>query len=237
MKWITGSIALAVIGGCVALALLAVAGREHLSSWLASAQAAGRPKTTAAEPADPAAAVATMHAENRAELEQAVTAIRDEFGVEVPPDRFTSHHAARDYLDRLRLARTAQKLGLDLDPDDFGDDEFMRRHIETVTGVSLASPSAGPAGQPPMAASPPAAGANSDDRPYVFINGKRYYHDGRGAYVRDDGAVLQITRAAGARAEPRQTAPAASPLGQDPAELMPGLDELLDMIAPQPEQR
>ena len=84
-------------------------------------------------------------------------------------DRFSSHHVARDYLERLRLAKQAQAVGLTVDPHAFGDDSYMRRHIEALLG-GRELPEL-PAGDIATASAPP-PGARRDS---IFIYGHKYY--------------------------------------------------------------
>jgi len=234
MKWAVRSMFGLVIGGCVVLAILVGPLSEFVTENLAYWPGADRCRDSASV-SDPAGTtdslVAAMHVHNRTERDNIVARIRDEFGIQVAPDRFSSHHTAGDYLERLRLARQAEAVGLDLDPDAFGDDEFMRRHIEALRPGAAAGllNTALPASEGGALAL--GRSAAPDGRDYIFVYGRRYYPNGYGAYVRDDGTVLDLV---GAK-RPRQRAAEAKTddAGQIPAlsaDALSDLDTLLDVL-------
>ena len=237
MKWALGSFCVLVIGSCVALALLAGFALEIFGQGFVSSRVqAGQPGAAApaGDPDAAANAVVAMHARNRNERDQILGRIRQEFGVQVTPGRFSSHHTAGDYLERLRLARQAEALGLDVDPDAFGDDEFMRRHIAALR-PGAAPEFRGAAGLASDRARPRSARPVELRRgDYIFVYGHRYYADGRGAYVRDDGTVLD---AVGPKTPaPRKAEPEANPASRVPAwdvDTYRDLDALLEMLLPQ----
>jgi hypothetical protein len=153
--------------------------------------------------------------------------IECEFGIRLEPGRFSSHHAARGYLDRLRLARQARALGIDVDPTAFGDAVFMARHIEKTLqerGVTefAVDWTAGPTLQSAGEQHPPRGD-------YIFFHGHRYYRQDDGTYVRRDGQILGVPRS---RHAPQSTDPpvlsAATPFGFDPT--LPNLDELSRLL-------
>ena len=236
MNWAARSILGFVIGTCVVLVVLVgpltkfvmknVSRRPVAKVAEVSASASGRAGT-------PDSLVADMQIQNRVERNNIVAQIGEEFGIEVDPDRFSSHHTARDYLERLRLARQAKELGFDVDPEAFGDDQFMRQHIEALQAGRASARQAGSGGTAVLQ-QPAAHAAAPDCQDYIFIYGHRYYPDGRGAYVRADGTVLGLSTA-------RQTSPttdsaAASDKPSDAAllgtDLLGNLDELLGLLGP-----
>lgn len=233
MKWFARSCVVAVIGGCVSLVVLAASLLQDGpgSSWVDLLRRGRAPASAQASPAGQTGdTLAVMHARNYAQLEDAISQIREEFGLDVTAPQFSSHHAARDYLERLYLAREAKSLGLEVDPHDFGDDEFMRRHIRALSRGEIPPAAPGGAlGAPPAAlAAPLPTGLNRSE--YVFINGQRYYHDGHGAYVCGDGTTLRVSGAANGRPSetPAESAPARDPL----TNLLPQLEGVLDMLGP-----
>jgi len=259
MKWFGLVCAVAAIGGVFVAPALIVRWleRESTSSvcaaqptplWLARGQA-----QTMAEAQQAAAAV---FAQSQTELLKAVGQIQQEFGRAVSPDAFESHHAARDLLQRLRLAQQAARLGVDMDAEDYGDGEHMRRQLDALRqGVTMAgrmldqmenarNAQAGPSPQAAaawghaaevarVARGIPAGNPATPDRDHVFIRGQRYYRDENGAYVRDDGNVLPVTNSTGGRGaktgggSPRPAA-ADNPL----ADVLPQLESVLEMLAP-----
>ena len=173
-----------------------------------------------------------MHAQNAAELQRTVDQIRDEFGISVATDRFSSHHVARDYLERLRLAEQARALGLDVNPHAFVDDACMRRHIEAMCQGpdATAVPAAPDAG--------PFLSATAGRRDCILLYGQKYHRDADGRYVRADGTVLQtslLRPAHGGRPAP-EPHPKNDPLLQA-GDLPYDLDALLDLLAPEQSTR
>lgn len=256
MKWAVRSVFGLVIGACVALVVLVSSldgfftrGASRRSSATGSRDAAGTPRTGDATDS----LVADMYVQNSLERDRVVAEIREEFGIEVNADRFSSHHTARDYLAHLHLAREAKELGLDVDPEAFGDDEFMRRHIQSLRqGRATAAAGTAPTIVDPQRAAGPvpsgqdAAGSHARDAAtaaalvnagdYIFIYGHRYYPDGRGAYVRTDGTVLNVSTAKGTCPAAPAGRPADKPidapiLGTD---LLGDLDRLLDLLGTRP---
>ncbi|HUU82783.1 MAG TPA: hypothetical protein VM243_04685 [Phycisphaerae bacterium] len=248
MKWLVRSVVGLAIATCVALAILIGPLTDMLvTSALGRPSTGGREATVTASGRSGAtdSLVADMHIRHRIERDEVVARIRQEFGIEVDPDGFSSHHTARDYLERLRLARQAKEMGFDVDPQAFGDDEFMRRHLESLLqGRASAVPGAtepahGPAA-PTTAVSPGDSIAATDaiaaDRTdYVFIYGHRYYPDGHGAYVRADGTVLGLSTAKRPRVAVSEAASPDPPVSalMPGADLLGDLDEILGMLAPQ----
>lgn len=236
MNWAVRSIFGFVIGTCVVLAVLVgpltkfftknVSRRPVANAAEASGSASGRARATDSP-------VAAMQIQNRVERNNIVARIGEEFGIEVDPDRFGSHHTARDYLERLRLARQAKELGFDVDPEAFGDDQFMRQHIEALQ-AGRASVGQARSGGTAMLREPAAHAAAPDCQDYIFIYGHRYYPDGRGAYVRADGTVLGLSTAR--QTPPTTDAAADSNKPSDAAllgtDLLGNLDELLGLLGP-----
>jgi hypothetical protein len=226
-----------VIGGCVMLAVLTGLFAQFFTGG-ALRPSVAKGHEYAAEASGPAdsmdAMVEAMHARNRLERGRIVAQISEEFGIDVDPDRFSSHHTARDYLERLRLAREASELGIEADAEAFGDDEFMRRHLEAARpGGALARGAAAPTAADLVRLSSDTYHAMPLHRGnYIFIHGRRYYPDGHGAYVSADGSVLGLSTAKQARHDP-DAAGVADAGGDAPAwdsGLLGDLDKVLDLL-------
>jgi hypothetical protein len=174
-----------------------------------------------------------MHARNRLERDRIVAQIREEYGIPLGPEEFTSHHTAADYLERIRLARQAAAAGIEVDPDAFGDDEFMRRHIVTLLhGAEQQSQDLATAGSNFAKPTVPVL-TGPGCRDYIFVFGHRYYPDGYGAYIREDGTVLdpgpaRVRGNAAIDAQDDPVRPGLIPTGESLADL----DKLLDMLLP-----
>jgi len=238
MKRLVRSFILATVALCITTALLVPPLTKKLKSLsllpsdLLSRDVAdaspGSGKTTGS-------ILSVMHAHDRAELERTVARINGEFGLEVTADQFSSHHVARDYLERLCLAKRAQAAGIVIDPHAFGDDACMRRAIDGLLGGRSLPELPATA----MAASAPSPGVRRDS---IFIYGHKYYRDADGTYVRADGTMLAASQLGKAQRGRQVASPAESgapqfpigaispPLGGD---LPHDLDALLDMLAPQ----
>ncbi|MCP4249811.1 MAG: hypothetical protein GY778_22440 [bacterium] len=222
----------------VALVVLAVVlggPMERLGLWRSAGGDDAADATSARGGSEEPTALEALHASEQVERDRLIAQIQNEFGAVVEAERFASHHAVRDYLERLRLARRAGELGVEIDPESFGDDEFMRRYLaERVPGGAEAlavadHPAAGPG---PMT---PPVRAGLDRSEYVFINGRRYYPNGRGAYVDKTGAVLLTSPYQTPRRRAAQDA--AEPTGQQglpglDADMLGNLDTLLEMLLP-----
>ena len=228
MKWLAKSFILAVVGLCVTTAVLVRPLGGQLAAWSLLPRRAEAHGASAGTGKATPSMVAAMHAQNAAELQGTVAQIRDEFGIRVAADRFSSHHVARDYLERLRLAEQARALGLDVNPHAFGDDACMRRHIETMRQ----GPDATAAPAAPDAA--PFLSATAGRRDCILLYGHKYHRDADGRYVRADGTVLQtsLLRPAHRSRPAPESHPKNDPLLQA-GDLPYDLDALLDLLAPE----
>ena len=239
MKWMVRSFIFVGVGLCVTTALLVEPLTEKLTSLsLLPKSALGAGARGASEKsAKPAHDMVTqMHALNAAELGEAVAQINEEFGVDARPGQFSSHHVARDYLQRLRLARQAEELGFKVDPHAFGDDQFMRRYVEALR---QGGETAAQALLDTQAAADPARGpVVRNGRDSIFIHGQKYYRNEHGQYVSADGELLQVSAlepAKRGRMAERQSANSDQNLLPAAGELPYDIDALLDMLNPHPD--
>ena len=243
MKWLLRSFIMFAVASCITVAVLAKPLQKYLPMLSMFQDGADMDFTLPGLGPDSAKAshserattslVAQMNATNQTQLREAIAQIQTEFGISVSPQEFSSHHAANDYLKRLRLAKGAEGMGVDVDPMAFGDYEAMRYHLERslkgrVPDVTVALADA--AGSSSDFVGPPAP----ERRDYIFIYGHRYYNQGNGIYVRDDGTVLQTARRN--RTQPQRTAssPAAADDKQTPslnADWLAEIDTMLDMMS------
>ena len=231
MKWLLRSFIMLAVGLCVTTALFIGPVSERLSALTLLPDGVaglefGNKSREVSRNTSPL--VAAMHARNEAELQDTVGQINGEFGIGVTVGQFSSHHVARDYLERLRLAEQARAIGFIVDPQAFGDDQFMRRHVEALRrgGESAAQ----------ALLDGPVTGdkvALPGGRDCIFIYGHKYYRDTDGRYVRADGTPLQ-TSLLNPPQRGRMAPP--SPESNEPplavGELPSDLDALLDMLAP-----
>ncbi|MCP4592230.1 MAG: hypothetical protein GY842_15970 [bacterium] len=237
MKWLVRSFIFAAVGVCVTTAFVIPALREQLESFSflpRGAQASGEASGADASAAASTEMVAAMHAKNQADLEATVLQIRGEFQVEVQPSQFSSHHVARDYLERLRISREAHALGFSVDPDAFGDDAFMRRYVEALRQGG--QPAATALLREADVSRSPAGGRPVRKRDCVFLYGQKYFRDALGNYVRDDGGLLQTSDLQPARKGRMLSRSADQPETGEPAMSMDNLpqevDQLLEMLKP-----
>ena len=228
MKWLAKSFILAVVGLCVTTAVLVRPLGGQLAAWSLLPRRAEAYGASAGTGKATPSMVAAMHAQNAAELQGTVAQIRDEFGIGVAADRFSSHHVARDYLERLRLAEQARALGLEVDPHAFGDDACMRRHIEAL-GLGLDA-----TGPPFTPDTGPLLSGTTGHRDCILLYGHKYHRDADGRYVRADGTVLQTSLLRSAQRG--RSAPGPQPKNDtllQAGDVPHDLDALLQMLAPE----
>ncbi|MCK4658354.1 MAG: hypothetical protein KAV82_02430 [Phycisphaerae bacterium] len=234
MKWLAKSFIIMVVGLCVSTALLIGPLSKQLtelSLFRRGADAKGEGKADSKPGKASHSKVAALHARNEVELQKIVANIRDEFATEVTPRQFSSHHVARDYLERLRLARQAQVMGFELDPRAFGDDTCMRRHLEALRQGREPAATALPSAGLLVNGSSAVGSANPPPRDCVFIYGHKYYRDANGRYVRADGVLLQTSALKPAQRKPSDSPSPGSNDAILPADELPyDLDELLKML-------
>lgn len=229
MNAISRCITLCAVGGLIVFVLLrlpAIGESIAQVTGVLSVPARSAPAPTISPPRQPDTSV--YQAFRQHDRAAACQQIEREFGIRVDPEQFGSHHAARGYLARLRLAKRARAVGIDVDPHAFGDVVFMARHIEHALRergiMDFASEwTAGPDGS--------AFPSDADgDREYIFFRGHRYRRNHAGQYVRGDGRLLAVPRSRSTgRPEPAVPGPpTADSLDFDPA--MPDLQTLLDLL-------
>ena len=234
MKWLARSFILLSIGLCASAALLVRPLGKQLLAWSTLTGTAELGQAEESPHKATPSMVAAMHARDAEELQKIIGQIRDEFGTDTATRPFSSHHVARDYLARLRLAAQAEAMGFHVDPHAFGDDLCMRRYLEALK-AGIESP----------ATAPPTASSLTDDtgapgpstcprRDYLFIYGHRYYRDAEGKYVRADGTVLDTSALRPVQPKRSVPPPSETSLESLPISNLPhDLDELLKLLAPE----